>query len=70
MYSRRTKTKVWILWFFLEWGKIPMGGDTKCRAKTEYMTIQRQPHQQIHPIYKQQTQTLLWMAKKCYLTGF
>ena len=33
MYSRRTKTKVWILWFFLEWGKIPMGGDTKSKDR-------------------------------------
>jgi hypothetical protein len=41
--------------------KIPMGGDTKCRADTEGKTIQRLPHLGIHPIYSHQAQTLLWM---------
>ena len=33
--------------------KIPMGGvtETKCRAKTEELTIQRVPDLGIHPIY-------------------
>ena len=49
---------------FLTWGnKIPMEGvtETKFRAETEGMTIQRLPHLGIHPIYSHQTQTLLWM---------
>jgi hypothetical protein len=43
--------------------KIPMEGvtETKCRAETEEMTIQRLPHLGIHPTYNHQTQTLLWM---------
>ena len=43
--------------------KIPMGGDTetKCGAEAEGKAIQRLPHMGIHPIYSQQTQTLLWM---------
>ena len=43
--------------------KILMGGDTetKCGAETEGKTIQRLPHLGIHPIYSQQTQTLLWI---------
>jgi hypothetical protein len=43
--------------------KIPMEGltETKCRAETEGMTIQRLPHLGIHPMYNHQTQTLLWM---------
>jgi hypothetical protein len=41
--------------------KIPMEGvtETKCRAETEGMTIQRLPHLGIHPINYHQTQTLL-----------
>jgi hypothetical protein len=43
--------------------KIPMEGvtETKCRAETEGMTIQRLPHLGIHPINYHQTQTLLQM---------
>jgi hypothetical protein len=43
--------------------KIPMGGDTetKCGAEIERKVIQRLPHLGIHPIYSQQTHTLLWM---------
>jgi uncharacterized protein YqfB (UPF0267 family) len=43
--------------------KIPMEEvtETKCRAETEEMTIQRLPHLGIHPIYKNQTLTLLWL---------
>jgi hypothetical protein len=46
--------------------KIPMEGvtETKCRAETEEMTIQRLPHPGIHPIYNHQTQTLLWMPTR------
>ena len=45
--------------------KIPMEGvtETKFRAETEGMTIQRLPHLGIHPIYSHQTQTLLWMPR-------
>ena len=37
--------------------KIPMEGvtETKCRAETEEMTIQRLPHLGIHHIYNHQT---------------
>jgi hypothetical protein len=45
--------------------KMPMGGDTemKCGAETEGKVIQRLPYLGIHPIYSQQTQTLLWMQR-------
>jgi hypothetical protein len=45
--------------------KIPMGGvsETKCGAETEGKAIQRLPHLGIHPIYRHQTQTLLWMPR-------
>jgi hypothetical protein len=41
--------------------KIPMEGvtETKFRAKTEGMTIQKLPHPGIYPINNYQTQTLL-----------
>jgi hypothetical protein len=43
--------------------KIPMKGvtETKFRAETERMIIQRLPCLRIHPIYNHQTQTLLWI---------
>jgi hypothetical protein len=43
--------------------KIPMGGvtETKFRAETEGMTIQKLPHLGIYPINNHQTQTLLQM---------
>ena len=46
--------------------KIPMEGvtETKFRAETVEMTIQRLPHLEIHPIYNHQTQTLLWMPTR------
>jgi hypothetical protein len=46
--------------------KIHMKGvtETKFRAETEGMIIQRLPHLGTHPIYSQQTQTLLWMPTK------
>ena len=46
--------------------KIPMGGvtETKFRAETEARTIQRLPHQGIHPIYNHQTQTLYCICQK------
>ena len=50
--------------FLLRMGnKMPMEGvtETKCRAETEGMTIQRLPHLGIHPINYHQTQTLLQM---------
>ena len=52
---------------FLTWGnKIPMEGvtETKFRAETEGMTIQRLPHLGIHPINNHQTQTLLQMPTR------
>jgi hypothetical protein len=44
--------------------KIPMEGvtETKFRAETEGMAIQRLPHLGIHPINNHQTQILLQMA--------
>ena len=43
--------------------KIPMGSnmETKCEAETEGKVIQRLHYLGIHPIYSNQTQTLLWM---------
>jgi hypothetical protein len=43
--------------------KTPMEGvtETKYGAETEGMTIQRLPYLGIHPIFNQQTKTLLWM---------
>jgi hypothetical protein len=43
--------------------KIPMEGvtETKLRAETEGMTIQRLPHLGIHPINNRQTQPLFFM---------
>jgi hypothetical protein len=43
--------------------KIPVGGVTekKCGAETEGKAIQRLFNLEIHPIYRHQTQTLLWM---------
>jgi hypothetical protein len=43
--------------------KITMEGvtETKFRAETGGMTIQRLPHLGIHPINNDQTQILLWM---------
>jgi hypothetical protein len=53
--------------FFLRMGnKIPMEGvtETKFRAETEDMTIQRLLHLGIHPINNHQTQTLLQMPTR------
>jgi hypothetical protein len=46
--------------------KIPMEGvtETKTEAETEGVAIQSLPHRGIHPIYKHQTQTLLWMPTR------
>jgi hypothetical protein len=38
--------------------------ETKFRAETEKMTIQRLPHLGIHPINNHQTQTLLQMPRR------
>jgi hypothetical protein len=38
--------------------------ETKFRAETERMTIQRLPHLGIHPINNHQTQTLLQMPTR------
>jgi hypothetical protein len=48
--------------------KIPMKGvtDTKCRAETKRMVVQRLPHLRIHPIYNRQTQILLWIPTSVY----
>jgi hypothetical protein len=37
--------------------------ETKCGAETEGKTTQRLPHLGIHPIYRHQTQRLLWMSR-------
>jgi hypothetical protein len=55
--------------FLLRMGnKIPMEGvtETKIRAETKGMTIQRLPHPGIHPINNHQTQTLLHMATRFF----
>ena len=48
------------------WNKIPMEGvtETKFRGEMEGRTIQTLPHLGIHPIYNQQTQTLLHMPER------
>jgi hypothetical protein len=48
-----------------------MGGvtETKFRAETEGMTIQRLPYQGIYPINNYQTQTLVVDASKSLLIG-
>ena len=38
--------------------------ETKYEAETEEMTIQRLSNLGIHPIYNDQTQTLLWMPTR------
>jgi hypothetical protein len=45
--------------------KILMGANTKtnCGAETEGKSIHRLSHPEIHPIYRHQTQTLLWMSE-------
>jgi hypothetical protein len=45
--------------------EIIMGGNTKtnCGAKLEGKAIQRLPHLGIHPIYSNQTQTLLQVPR-------
>jgi hypothetical protein len=51
-----------------KWNKILKGGnnETKYGAETEGMAIQRLPHLGIHPIYRHQTQTVLWVPRRCY----
>jgi hypothetical protein len=52
---------------FLSMGnKIPIEGvtETKVKAETEEITIQRQPHLGIHPINNHQTRTLLQMPTR------
>jgi hypothetical protein len=46
--------------------KVLMEGvtESKFRAETEGMTIQRLPHLRIHPINNHQNQTLLWMPRR------
>ena len=56
-----------LILLILFWGnKIPMEGvtETKFRAETEGMTIQRLPHPGNHPINNHQTQTLLQMPTR------
>ena len=45
--------------------KILAGGntETKCGVETEGKAIQRQPNLGIHLVYRNQTQTLLWMPR-------
>jgi hypothetical protein len=51
--------------------KIPMEGvtETKLRAEIKGMTVQKLPHLGIHPINSHQTQTLLYMTARFFLTG-
>jgi hypothetical protein len=37
--------------------------ETKCGIETEGKVIQRLPHLQIQPMYRYQTQTVLWMPR-------
>jgi hypothetical protein len=37
--------------------------ETKCGTEAEGKAIQRLPHLGNHPIYKHQTQVLLWMSR-------
>jgi hypothetical protein len=37
--------------------------ETECGAEMEGKAIQRLPHLGIYPIYRHQTQTLLWMPR-------
>ena len=48
------------------WNKIPMEGvtETKFGAEIQGMTIHRVPYLGIHPIYNDQTQTLLHMPAR------
>jgi hypothetical protein len=48
--------------------KIPMEGvtETKFKAETEEMTIQKLPHLGIHPINNHQTQTLWQTPTRAY----
>ena len=52
--------------FLRRGNKIPMEGvsETKFRAETEGITIQRMPHLGIHPINNHQTETLLQMPTR------
>jgi hypothetical protein len=45
--------------------KILMGGnmEPQCRTETEGKAIQRLSHLGIHPIYRHQSQALLWMPR-------
>jgi hypothetical protein len=49
-------------------GEIPLERviETKFRAETERMTIQRLPHVKIHPINNQQTQTIKQIPTRDY----
>jgi hypothetical protein len=61
--------RVYVTVFLRRGDKIPEGGnkETKCRAKTERKAIQRLPCLGIHPIYRHQTQTLLWiLGRACW----
>jgi hypothetical protein len=63
MKLKKEEQSVDILILLRRGNKIPMEGiiETKCGAETERMTIQRLPHMRIHPKYRHQTQTLLWI---------
>jgi hypothetical protein len=38
--------------------------ETNCRAETEEITIHCLPNLRIHPIYRHQTQSLLWIPTR------
>ena len=62
--SSRRKMRVWVFQSLLEWGtkySLEKNMETKCRAETEGITIHCLPNLWIHPIYRHQTQSLLWI---------
>ena len=68
MKLKKEDQSVDMLIFLGRGNKIPMEGvtETKCKAETKIMIIQRLSQLGIHPIYNHQTQVLLWMpAKAC-----
>ena len=62
-YTDQMKIEKKILALLRRGNKLPMGGDTETKygTETEGKSIQRLLHLGIHPIYRHQTLTLLWM---------
>jgi hypothetical protein len=61
--KKKEDQNVYTLFFLRMGNKIPMEGvtETKFRAETKEVTIQRLPYPGIHHIYNHQTQTLLYL---------